>query len=181
MSDIAERLLQQGLLARREHRLGDARRDFVELVSLCRQAANSIDLARGLTALGQIERDLGQGDTALRLYQEAVSLYRAQGDVQRLAHTVRHVGDIYQDQGHPELAELCYREALGLYRGDKRTQPLDLANAIRGLAILKFDAGKSEEARALWQEAKELYTSLNIEVGVAESSRRLVLLAARKG
>jgi hypothetical protein len=55
-----------------------------------------------------------------------------------------------------------------------------LANAIRGLAILLDDSGEADEARALWQEARELYASVNVEAGVAESSRRLAKLAEKQ-
>ena len=70
---------------------------------------------------------------------------------------------------------------MDIYRNHELTAPPDLANAIRGLAILKYDADESEEARELWQEAGELYASVNIEAGVAESSRRLALLAQKNG
>ncbi len=174
MSEASNKLLQQALAARRENRLADARRDLVEAVDICRQAGERLDLAKALTSLGQIQRDLHHGDAALQLYEEAAALYRAEEDVLRLAHTVRHVGDIHRESKRPDLAEPCYREALDLYRGHERTPPLDLANAIRGLAILKDDAGEAEAARLLWQEARDLYASVNVEAGVAESSRRLL-------
>jgi tetratricopeptide (TPR) repeat protein len=118
-------------------------------------------------------------DSALQLYQEAAGLYRAEGDALRLAHTVRHVGDIRQETARPDLAEPCYHEALSLYLNHAETPPLDLANAIRGLAILKSDAGDAAAARALWEEARDLYATLNVDAGVSESVRRLGLLAQR--
>ena len=72
-----------------------------------------------------------------------------------------------------------YREALAIYRDHPEADALDLANAIRGLAVLTFDTGGDEEAKALWQEALNLYGSVSVQSGVNESSRRLALLASR--
>ena len=180
MSDASSKLLSQANQARRENRLADAKRDLEEAVDLCRKAGLRAELAQALTGLGQIERDLHHSDAALKHYEEAAAIYRAEGDVLRLAHTVRHVGDIHQDEGRRELALPYYNEALDLYRNDTRTTPLDLANAIRGLAILKDDAGEAEESRLLWQAAMNLYTAVNVEAGVAESSRRLALLSQKQ-
>ncbi len=76
-----------------------------------------------------------------------------------------------------ELAEPCYDEALSLCRSNYQTAPLDLANAIGPMAILKDDAGEVEEARRLWEEARELYAAVNVQEGVAESSARLARLS----
>ncbi|HET9183166.1 MAG TPA: hypothetical protein VFP59_13600 [Candidatus Angelobacter sp.] len=65
------------------------------------------------------------------------------------------------------------------YRDHAETDALDLGNAICGLAILMFDTGKDDEAKALWLEALNLYASVNVQAGVNESSRRLALLAGR--
>jgi tetratricopeptide (TPR) repeat protein len=176
MTELSERLRRRAVEARRENRPEDANRDLIEAVALCRQAGDEIDLAKALTALGQIERDLRNNDAALKNYEEAAAIYRARGDALKLAHTIRHVGDIHRNMGHADLAEPCYREALDLYRRDERTAPLDLANAIRGFAILKHDAGETEKAKMLWEEARELYAAVNVKEGVAESSRRLALL-----
>ena len=176
MSDPFDQLMQSATLARREHRHADAERELIKAVSIARQGGTRVDLARALTRLGQIERDLNWLDTALQHYEEALALYRAKGDMLKIAHTVRHVGDIHQDAGRRELAEPCYAEALRLYRRDPRTPPLDLANAIRGLALLKDTAGEPDEARLLWQQARELYAAVNVEAGVAESTRRLARL-----
>jgi hypothetical protein len=89
------------------------------------------------------------------------------------------VGDIHRDAGAAGLAELCYDEALSIYRKHEQTEPLDLANAIRPLAILKDDAGAVEEAKRLWAEARDLYAAANVREGVAESSRRLARLEDR--
>jgi tetratricopeptide (TPR) repeat protein len=125
-------------------------------------------------ALGQIERDLGRSEAARPLYEEAVSLCRGQSDALRLAHTVRHLGDLHQDAGRLGLAEPCYEEALALYRGSGHTPPpLDLANAIRPLAILRERAGNVVEAAGLWREARDLYLAVNVRAGVAECSNHL--------
>jgi tetratricopeptide (TPR) repeat protein len=181
MSDASHKLLSQALRARRENRPADAKQNLVEAVDLCRNAGVRVDLAEALTGLGQIERDLKHSDAALEHYEEAVTIYRAEGDALKLAHTIRHVGDINRHEGRSAVAEPCYHEALSLYRSHEGTPPLDLANAIRGLAILKFDAGEVQEAKALWEEARDLYAAVNVEAGVTESSRRLAILARGRG
>jgi tetratricopeptide (TPR) repeat protein len=142
MSPAADKLLTQALRARREGRHQDAKHDLVAAVDLCRKADNQMELAAALTALGQIERDLRHGGAARQYYEEAVRIYRAEGDDHRLAHAIRHLGDIHRSDRRLELAESCYNEALALYRSDKRTPSLELANAIRGLAILKEECVK---------------------------------------
>jgi len=164
--------------ARLEDRSADAHRDYAAAVGLCRQTGARRELIRALKGLGQIERDLGNGNAALPLYEEAVAICREENDPLLLAHTVRHLGDIHRDAGQAGSAEPCYVEAIALYRNDEQTEPLDLANAIRPLAILKDDAGEVEEAMRLWAEARDLYAVANVPKGVAESSRRLTRLEA---
>jgi tetratricopeptide (TPR) repeat protein len=176
MANAVDELLNQAAQARRVNRLSDAMRDLVEAVARCRKDGDQLRLARSLTALGQIERDKGNVAAALQHYEEAVGIYCAEGDAIRLAHAMRHVGDIHQDAGELKLAEPCYNEALAIYRAHKETPPLDLANAIRGMALLKEATGKTQEALALWEEAGKLYASVNVEAGVAESKRRVGLL-----
>jgi tetratricopeptide (TPR) repeat protein len=172
----AVRLMREANRARLEDRPTDAHRDFAAAVMLCRRSGARRELVRALKGLGQIERDLDHGGAALPLYEEAVAICREESDALLLAHTVRHVGDIHQDAGHSGLAEPCYVEAITIYRNDQQTEPLDLANAIRPLALLKDDAGEIEEAKRLWAEARDLYAAANVREGVAESSRRLARL-----
>ena len=162
--------------ARRENRPHDARQDLIEAVALCRREGNGIELAGALADLGQIERDLHCNDAALKNYEEAAAIYRAAGDVLDWAHTVRHIGDILRNMGRKDLAEPYFRTALDLYRGDARTAPLDLANTLRGYALLMDDNGESVRAKPLWQEARDLYAAVGVDAGVKESSRRLALL-----
>lgn len=136
-------------------------------------------MAITLKALGQIERDMHHPETALPLYEEAVSIYRDEDDPLALAHTIRHVADIQQGLAQLDFAELRYREALAIYRTQPETSKLDLANTIRGLAILTFDTGRTDEAKVLWQEAHDLYSAVDVKAGINESSRRLALLASR--
>ncbi len=167
-------LLRRAARARREDRLVDAHRDYAASVALCRQTGIQEELVQALKGLGQIERDLGHGDAARPLYEEAVAICRKLDEPLALAHTVRHLGDTHRDEGRAGMAETCYLEAIELYRGHEQTSLLDLANAIRPLAILMDDAGRVEEARRLWEEARDLYTTTNAREGVAECSARLV-------
>src|SRR5206468_3549758 len=111
----------------------------------------------------------------------AVASARRREDPLKLAHTIRHLGDAYYYAGRWALAEPCYVEALSIYHDNNHTRPLDLANAVRSLAVLKHESGASDEARRLWQEAHDLYTALEAPAGIAESAARLALLARQQG
>ena len=179
MSEQTEKLRHRATVARRQSRLEDARRDLTEAVALCRKEQEETDLASALAGLAQIESDLHDAPAALKNYEEAVTIYRARGDSQRLAHTIRHVGDIHRRQKQAKLAEPCYRETLELYRRDEKTPPLDLANALRGFALLKDDIGQQLQAKPLWEEARDLYAAVGVKEGVAEASRRLALICGQ--
>jgi tetratricopeptide (TPR) repeat protein len=180
MTDAIKKLLTQTARARHEKCLADARRDLVEAVSIARHTNDRRELARAVTELGRIDRDMGNRDAALAAYQEAAAIYRELGDELKLAHTVRHVGDIHWEAKRASAAEPCFHEALALYATHPETPPLDLANAVRPLALLKDDIGESEEADRLWEEAKNLYASVNVLPGVVECAGRLALIARRR-
>jgi tetratricopeptide (TPR) repeat protein len=180
MSEVIVNLINTAAESRRNNRLADAHRDLTEAVKLCRSAGAQPELVRALKGLGQIQRDKGRVDAALPLYEEAVSICRKYCDDLMLAHTVRHLGDIHRALGDVELAESNYQEALVLYRGNESTSPLDLANAIRPLAILWHDAGEIEEATSLWTEAKDLYVKADVKAGVNECENRLAELGRRR-
>ena len=173
-----ETLLKEGYQARREDRLAEAKGCFTQAVDLSRTANDEAMLAKALVGLGQIERDLHETDAALRHYEDAVAICRKFDDPLSLAHTVRHVGDILRNQERLELAAPCYEEALEIYRRQAETPPLDLANAIRGYALVKAGTGDKEEAAKLWQEAGGLYAAVGVEAGVAESEPQVARLTA---
>lgn len=179
MPEITQKLRAEAMQARRENRLQDARNILRDALTLSRESADELDLAKTLTALGQSERDLGNNDAALPNYEEAIAICRKGNDPLALAHTIRHLGDIHRHEHHFEIAKACYREALQLYRDHDNPPPLDLANAIRGYAILRQEMGDALEAKSLWEEARTLYSEVNVEAGVNESSRRIALLAGQ--
>jgi tetratricopeptide (TPR) repeat protein len=117
-------------------------------------------------------------DESLQAYIQAAVIYRSSNEPLALAHTIRHVGDIQTELGALTEAEASFSEALSIYRSHPDTKPLDLANAIRGYAFLKQSAGDTTNAISLWQEAHSLYKTLNIDAGVAESTRRIADLTA---
>lgn len=180
MSDIADELLRRAREARSENRLTNARRDLLEAVDLLRKDGVRTELANALRALGEIDRKLSDAVAARQHYEEAVAILREADDPFTLAHTVRHLGDVHYDAGRAPLAEPCYVEALTIYRGHEHAPPLDFANAVRSLAVLKDEAGEIEEATSLWQEARDLYEAVDVQAGIAESSARLSRLARRR-
>ena len=179
MAYTPEDLIRQGYQSRREGRLTEAREIFSESVGLCRGADDQQWLASSLVGLGQIERDLRNTEVALRHYREAVEIYRRGNHPLRLAHTIRHLADILRRDEVFESARPLYEEALNIYRNDPETPALDLANTIRGFALLRGAAGEGEEAKILWQEARALYESVDVQAGVQESEAHIARLTAR--
>jgi tetratricopeptide (TPR) repeat protein len=173
--------VDQGRRARREGRPDDARRAYAEAIAACTGPAHRRLLLDALKGLAQIERDLGRPAAALPFYEEAVAVARQTDDAQALAHTMRHLGDVHRETGRDDLAVPWYREALSLYRSHPETAPLELANAIRPLAIVEERAGRPDEARRLWHEARDLYAAAGVESGYDECATRMEALALPTG
>jgi len=168
--------LSEGHTARRDNRLEDARAAYTRAVSLARYSDDTATLAETVKYLGKIERDLGEVDASLRHYQEAAALVRTLNHPLNIAHTIRHIADILREKGEPDRAAPYYDEALILYRRNPKAPPLDLANALRGLALNKADLGDKPAAIQIWQEASALYKQVNIPAGIAESEHQITLL-----
>jgi tetratricopeptide (TPR) repeat protein len=111
-------------------------------------------------------------------YAEAAAIYLGQNDALAYAHTIRHIADMYLDESNFAEARPLYEKSLEIYRGNLQTKLLDLANAVRPFALLHERSGDLAGARALWQEARNLYDSLRLEEGVRECDAHLAHLPA---
>lgn len=129
-----------------------------------------LERAIELRCLGEKSRRV-DGPAALAHYEEAAEILRDLDEPLLLAHTLRHLGDVYMEAGHlgnnaPQFAGCYFTEALAIYRTRPEANPLDLADAIRSLALLRNDA-------ALWTEARDLYALAGISANVQECNSRL--------
>jgi tetratricopeptide (TPR) repeat protein len=178
MNQTPESLVNQGYQARREHRPTDATAAFTKALALSTKSNNIALQAESLKGLGQIEHDLGQTSKALEHYQQAAALVRTLNQPLDLAHTVRHVADILRETRQPIPALHHYEEALDIYRSHPDTSDLDLANALRGYALLKTDTGDKQTAIRIWKEAGALYKQAGVPAGVEGSERQIERLIA---
>jgi tetratricopeptide (TPR) repeat protein len=173
ISGSPESLLEHARIAKKEHRLEEAAELFRKALTECIPSDSPALCATLYEELAYVERNLQDLNTSLKLYRQASRVYRDLGNPLKAAHTMRHAADILREQKKPNEAAPLYSESLEIYRGYKDAPPLDLANAIRGFALLKENAGHREEALSLWQEARGLYELTGIEAGVSESDVRI--------
>ncbi len=127
-------------------------------------------------AEGKRARAARRLDEARAYYAEAAEIYRREDNRLAYAHTIRHIADMFLDEAKCGEARPLYEEALEIYRGSLDTKLLDLANTVRPYAQLNEAIGKFDAAREHWQEARNLYASLRLDVGVEECDRRLEAL-----
>jgi tetratricopeptide (TPR) repeat protein len=178
VSDTPGSLLERASIAKKERRLEDAATLFREALAECAASDSQALRATLYEELAYVERNLRDLETSQRHYRQASEIYSSLGNPLKTAHTVRHAADILREQTKPEQAAPLYAESLEIYRRHKETPPLDLANAIRGFALVKEQTGDRKEALSLWREARDLYELTGIEAGVSESDRRIGLLSA---
>jgi hypothetical protein len=108
---------------------------------------------------------------ALEAYRAAAERAKAIDDPQGLAHAQRHVADLARELGDVEDSREAASEAVALCRGLGEPHTLDLANALRLLALAE-EAGGGDAAQR-WREARELYRTHGVAAGVDECSAHL--------
>jgi tetratricopeptide (TPR) repeat protein len=166
-------LFARGYQARREDRLADSRAVFIEAVRKAAIEADRPSLAEALCGLAQAERGIGNLEAARHHYAKAVVLYRELGLRERLAYALRHEADTLRETGKVVEAEPLYLEAEEIYRQLGEQATLDLANTLRGLALVNESTVKMDASNALWREARELYSKCDVGAGVAECDEKL--------
>lgn len=181
--------LERGEIARREKRGEDAELAFREAVDVFRRSGRNDDLAHDLTRLAQVERDAGRYADALDHQTAAVAICRSLNDRPRLPHAIRHLADIYHALGRHREADPHYVEMQALYKAMPSVPPLEIANAMRSVAIHAEAMGDPEESQRLWRDVRDRYAALDHELfrltgekanrAVAECDRHLADLAQR--
>ena len=147
--------------------------DLVKACEISGQAGATQELSVALGKLGHVALDLDQPDKARTLFEDSVAVAREADDPLRLAHAVRHLGQVNQRMGRLDSAGRCYEEALDLYDRDGTAHPLDHANALRPMALLREELGDFEGAQLLWRRAAKLYRAAGVEEGVRECETHL--------
>jgi len=173
MAENFQVLFKQGYLARREGRVAQSRAIFIDGVRKAAEEGDEPSLAEALCGLAQAENDIGNCEAAQHHYANAAVLYRRIGPPERLAYAIRHEADLLRQSQHSSEAETLYLEAEAIYRQGGEDSALDLANTLRGLALVKEAQGDLNASRPRWQEARELYATCNVKVAVAECDKRL--------
>lgn len=162
-----EKLLLKSRSARRENRLLQAQKTARMAVDAAEKIEDPEIWKRSINQLAQIERDLDRDDTAVDLYNRIIQLSHKLGQKAIKAHAFRHIADIHLDNRLFKVAEIFYRHALNIYRKEPGISRLDLANTLRGLALLKTRLNQTE-AVAIWKKARRMYASAGINTGVDE-------------
>ena len=174
-------LVKQALAARRAGDAEAAEASAREALNLARSPADEGErdaLVVALSLMAQLDQDAGRVDVAAQRYAQAAEFCRRPPISSRLPHVLRHLG-MLQFRARNLLAAIsCCEEAVAIRRTETDTPPLEMANTLRPLALIREAEGRKEDAVALWTEAAALYAAAGVESGVEESRRRLAALGA---
>ena len=123
--------------------------------------APTFEVRKAQAQLANIVADLGRHDEAAALYEEALPAYREAADrdstlLPELAKVLHNAGGLHIERGAFEEAIARSREALAIDRRLNETTHQSKTLTMRNLAIALSEAGRYDEARALWQERLDL-------------------------
>lgn len=122
-------------------------------------------------------RRQGRLTDATALYEEAAQSFQAEKQPARWAHALRHAAEFAVRAGDCATGLREARAVLEYYRSSPPAT-LEMANALRVLALAEAASGERDHACAHWNEARALYVDAGVADGVVEAERRVAALAA---
>jgi tetratricopeptide (TPR) repeat protein len=122
-------------------------------------------------------RRQGRLSDATALYEEAAESFRAEQQPARWAHALRHAAEFAIRAGDSVTGLREARVVVEYYRSTPPTT-LEMANALRVMALAESSAGERDRAMEHWSEARRLYREAGIADGVLEAERQVALLSA---
>ena len=170
-SDIKE-LLEEAWNKRRVGNYEEAR-DLVKKAQELSKDDDYNSLGRIFHVYMQFESDHDNLPKALEFCQQSLGFYQKANNSDRIAHSTRHIADLQRALGKDADSESNYRKVIDLYKADSQTHMGDLANTLRGFALVLEKRSKISEAKTAWEETKELYQACNLQAGVDEANEKL--------
>ena len=122
-------------------------------------------------------RRQGRLSDATALYEEAAESFRAEQQPARWAHALRHAAEFALRAGDSVTGLREARMVIEYYRITPPTA-LEMANALRVMAMAEAAAGELDNAMTHWREARGLYRDAGVADGVLEADRHVALLSA---
>lgn len=127
--------------------------------------------AEMLRVLGEVNRSLGDFDTAEELIRRAREILAASGESGELARVLHSLGMVLNAQGRYPESERIIRDALDLLAPEQREERAQLLNSLGNAQFLR---GDYEQAEASFRNALELYQQLEPDGrGVADTRANL--------
>lgn len=171
---MTEQALQLGKEAQELRNSGDSKGAMV----LVEQLIPLIDKSQPFF-VGQIygfyanlHNDLNDLDESVLWYNKSKDVYDQGGFKSKVNHVNRHIAEIETKRGNTKEARDLYEKVLVDYRSDK-THAGELANTLRGYALLIEATEGKDSAKIHWQETRNLYDSLGIKEGVEECDKHI--------
>lgn len=115
----------------------------------------------------------GDRARAVELYVEAATKGADAGEeTPGWPHAMRHAAALQRKLGELDAALTNARAVVAFYR-EQVPLPLEMANALRVLALAHQARGEEESSGSCWTEARALYAQAGVDAGVHEADVRL--------
>ena len=169
-----------GVLAAEQGDFAGARAHFEEGLSLGRELADSEQLARIYSNLGNLAIYEDDIDGAVSLYERSTEQWRELGDDRGLSLILQNLGIAHARAGRLERAVGLLRESVDMAR--RAGDPSHTASALRtlGRMLLQHD-GDDAAVLELLHESLLLSRDLTDRPGIVETLETLAAVAGRRG
>jgi len=168
-----EEHLRSARIFRNESRYREAIMELEAAIELSEKFKLTKEKSATLSMLANIYFDLGSNKRSLESYQDALTIAELDSEPEQIAHITQHIADVEREIGDLKSSLSHYEKVLAYYRSNMNKYGLNMANAMRGFALLKEKMVDYADAKSLWNEAKSIYEKYKISDGVKECLARL--------
>jgi len=131
---------------------------------------------RAFHILAQFEADQDEYKNALNYYQQSLAFYQKTDLQDKVAHSLRHVADTFYSLNNIEEARSQYESVIEIYHSQENTNDVDIANALRGYALVLEKQNEKVAAAKEWATILSIYEKYNLQAGIKEAKQKITRL-----